>query len=57
MIAKKWQFDPSIINVKLGDKIRIKIKSIDVTHGFSLLDFNVNENLEPGKRNYSRICC
>ncbi len=49
MIAKKWQFDPSTINVKQGDKIRLKIKSIDVTHGFSLLDFNINENLEPGK--------
>ena len=24
-------------------------KSVDVAHGFSLLDFNVNENLEPGK--------
>ena len=49
MIAKKWQFDPSIINVKQGDKVRLKIKSIDVTHGFNLLDFNVNENLEPEK--------
>jgi len=49
MIAKKWQFDPSVINVKQGDKVRLKIKSIDVAHGFSLLDFNVNENLEPGK--------
>ena len=49
MIAKKWQFDPSTINVKQGDKVRLKIKSIDVTHGFSLLDFNVNENLEPEK--------
>ena len=49
MIAKKWQFDPSIINVKQGEKVRLKIKSVDVAHGFSLLDFNVNENLEPGK--------
>ncbi|KKP61604.1 MAG: cytochrome c oxidase subunit II [Candidatus Roizmanbacteria bacterium GW2011_GWC2_34_23] len=49
IIAKKWQFDPSTINVKQGDKVRLKIKSIDVAHGFSLLDFNVNENLEPGK--------
>ena len=49
MIAKKWQFDPSTINVKQGDKVRLKIKSIDVTHGFSLLDFSVNENLEPEK--------
>lgn len=49
MIAKKWQFDPSTINVKQGDRVRLKIKSIDVAHGFSLLDFNVNENLEPEK--------
>ncbi|MEK7597946.1 MAG: cupredoxin domain-containing protein [Patescibacteria group bacterium] len=49
MIAKKWQFDPSVINVKQGDRVRLKIKSIDVTHGFSLLDFNVNANLEPEK--------
>ncbi len=49
MIAKKWQFDPSTINVKQGDKVRLKIKSIDVAHGFSLLDFNINENLEPEK--------
>lgn len=49
MIAKKWQFDPFTINVKQGDKVRLKIKSIDVSHGFSLLDFNVNENLEPEK--------
>ena len=49
LIAKKWQFDPSTINVKQGDKVRLKIKSIDVAHGFSLLDFNINENLEPEK--------
>lgn len=49
MIAKEWQFNPSTVNVKQGDKVRLKIKSIDVAHGFSLLDFNVNENLEPEK--------
>ncbi len=49
MTAKQWEFDPAIITVKKGDKVRIKVKSIDVTHGFALPDFSVNENLEPGK--------
>jgi cytochrome c oxidase subunit 2 len=49
MTAKQWAFDPAIITVKQGDKVRIKIKSIDVTHGFALPEFGVNQNLKPGK--------
>ncbi len=49
MTAKKWAFDPAIITVKQGDKVRIKMKSTDVAHGFALPDFGVNQNLEPGK--------
>lgn len=47
--AKSWAFDPAVITVKQGDKVKLKIKSIDVTHGFALPDFDVNENLKPGK--------
>ncbi len=49
MTAKQWAFDPSEIRVKAGDTVRLKVKSIDVTHGFSLPDFNIDEKLEPGK--------
>ncbi len=49
MTAKQWAFNPSEIRVKAGDTVRLKVKSIDVTHGFSLPDFNVDERLEPGK--------
>lgn len=49
MTAKRFAFDPPVINVKLGDKVRLTIKSLDVTHGFSLPEFGVNKNLEPGK--------
>lgn len=47
--AKQFQFIPNPIKVRLGEKVRLRIKSIDVTHGFSLPDFGINENLEPGK--------
>ena len=49
MTAKNWMFEPSIITVKQGDRVRIKITSLDVKHGFALPDFNVNQDLEPGK--------
>jgi cytochrome c oxidase subunit 2 len=50
MTAKQFQFDPSVITVKQGDRVRIKITSLDVPHGFALSDFNINQNLEPGKQ-------
>lgn len=47
--ARQFSFTPDLIRVKLGDNVRLKIKSVDVTHGFSLPDFGINEILEPGK--------
>ena len=49
MTAKKWEFEPGIVTVKEGDRVKLNIKSVDVTHGFSLPDFGVSENLAPGK--------
>jgi len=48
MTAKQWAFNPSVITVKQGDKVKITIKSLDVTHGFALPDFNVKVDLTPG---------
>lgn len=47
--AKQFSFEPNPIRVKLGDRVRLNITSIDVTHGFSLPDFGISEVLEPGK--------
>ena len=49
VIAKRFEFDPSTIKVKQGQKVILHIKSLDVTHGFALPDYKINENLEPGK--------
>lgn len=49
MTAKNWEFSPSTITVNKGDTVKLHIKSIDVTHGFGLPDFGINENLAPGK--------
>ncbi len=47
IIAKQWEFVPNTIEVNLGDKVELHIESVDVTHGFNLLDFGINERLEP----------
>lgn len=49
LTARQWRFEPAEIRVKQGEKVRLTVTSVDVTHGFALPDFNVNLNLEPGK--------
>ena len=49
IIAKKWEFSPSTINVNMGDEVILHITSLDVTHGISIPGFNIEENLEPGQ--------
>ncbi len=49
LTAKKWTFSPNLITVNKGDKVKLSIKSVDVTHGFSLPEFSVSGNLEPNQ--------
>ena len=45
VIAKKWEFVPSTIEVNQGDNVELNVKSIEGTHGFSLPDYDINERL------------
>ena len=47
MIAKQWEYDPSQITVQAGDTVKLKIKSIDVLHGFTIPALGISANLEP----------
>lgn len=49
MTAKQWEFVPSTIEVNQGDTVKLKVTSTDVTHGFALSEFGINERLSPGK--------
>lgn len=49
MTAKNWEFNPSTITVNKGDTVKLHIESVDVTHGFGLTEFGINEWLKPGK--------
>ena len=48
MTAKQWEFIPNTIEVKEGDTVILNIKSIDVSHGFAISNFGINEFLSPG---------
>jgi len=46
--AKRWEFIPNPITVKKGIPVKLVITSVDVSHGFSLPAFNINQRLSPG---------
>lgn len=46
--ARQWEFSPSSISVKKGDRVKLTITSFDVPHGFALPEYNIDELLAPG---------
>lgn len=49
IIAKKFSFSPNPIRLKTNERVRLKINSTDVTHGFSVPELGIDEIIEPGK--------
>ncbi len=49
ILAKQWSFEPDTITVTQGDKVHLTITSKDVTHGFNIPEYNINEKINPGK--------
>ena len=47
--AKTFEFIPNEIVVNKGDHVILHIKSIDVTHGFAIAAYDINEQLNPGE--------
>src|SRR6185369_15244861 len=53
--AKKFEFVPGEITIKKGEPVTLEIESEDVTHGFSLPDFNVRTEIKPGRASVVRF--
>ena len=49
MTAKQFAFEPEIIEVNKGDKVRLIVTSIDVPHGIAIPEYGINERLNPGE--------
>ena len=49
MTAKKYDFDPSTVRVKVGEHVKLTITSTDHTHGFKLEALHIDQKLEKDK--------
>lgn len=48
--ARQWAYDPGIIEVNQGDRVRLKVMATDVMHGLSLDGYDeVNAKLKVGQ--------
>ncbi len=47
--VKRFRYDPSVITVRQGETVAIKLTSEDVTHGFYLYDYGFNTTVDPGE--------
>ncbi len=48
--ASRYKFEPDPIVVKLGEKIRLVVTSLDVAHGIAISEFKVNLSVPAGKK-------
>jgi cytochrome c oxidase subunit 2 len=46
--AKKFEFSPAVIELKVGVPAVIEFTSADRKHGFALPDFKIDEQIEAG---------
>lgn len=47
--AKKYSFEPKIIEVNKGDKVRLIINSADVAHSIVIPEYEINERINVGQ--------
>ena len=47
--ARRFEFAPKLITLKQGEKVVLRVKSEDVTHGFFQRTLGLDADLEPGK--------
>lgn len=47
--AKRFEFSPSEITLKVGETVRLELTTEDVTHGFFAKPLGIDEVIVPGK--------
>ncbi len=47
--AKKFEYDPAVLTLKLNEPVVFQLKSLDVVMGFSVPDFGVRGTIIPGQ--------
>jgi cytochrome c oxidase subunit 2 len=47
--AKRFEFTPALVTLKKGEPVTLRLKSLDVTHGFFQKALGIDLEIEPGK--------
>jgi cytochrome c oxidase subunit 2 len=53
--AKRFEYSPKDITVKMGVPVVLEFTSLDVLHGFSCPTFKIRTDIAPGKENTLRF--
>ena len=48
IVLQKGEYNPSHIEVQKGEKIRLQLKALDVTHGFAIDELGIAREVSPG---------
>lgn len=49
VVAKKFDYTPNIIKLKMGEAVMLELTTLDVVMGFNAPDFGVRADIIPGK--------
>lgn len=49
IITKQFDYEPPVIHIKQGERVRLVVESADVIHGFGILEWHVNRQVIPGE--------
>jgi cytochrome c oxidase subunit II len=47
--AKRFEFSPQVIELKVGEPVVLELTSLDRRHGFAVPLLKIDETIEPGK--------
>jgi cytochrome c oxidase subunit 2 len=47
--ARKFEYDPAVVTLKLNEPVVFQLKTLDVVMGFSVPDFGVRGTIVPGQ--------
>lgn len=47
--AKKYEYDPAVITVKQGDRVRLIVTALDHDHGFKIEAFHIDQLVKKGE--------
>ncbi|HZE91054.1 MAG TPA: cupredoxin domain-containing protein [Rhizobacter sp.] len=49
VVARRFQFTPNEIPLKLGERVVLAVRSLDFIHGFHVPDLGIRADLVPGR--------